>query len=186
MNKVLQTIMGRRSIRKYKEDQISDSDLKTMLEAAINAPSARNQQKWHFTVIQNREKLDSLSVKIKENIKNSDNEFLKGRVNDPAFSIFHGAPTVVMISGEDNTGFVEVDCGLAAENICLAASSLNIGSCVVASSEMLFECDEKEKIKQELGIPAGYSHIVSVTLGYQNYETPAAKPRSWDVINYIK
>ncbi len=186
MNKVLQTILGRRSIRKYKEGQISDSELQAIMEAAIHAPNARNQQKWHFTVIQNKKKLDSLTQQIKENIKNSGNEFLKGRIKDPAFSIFHDAPTVVMISGEDKAEFVVVDCGLAAENICLAARSLNIGSCVVASSDMLFAHDQKEKIKKELGIPSGYSHIITVTLGYQNCETPEPKPRNNNVINYLK
>jgi nitroreductase len=186
MNKVLETIMGRRSIRQYKTGQISDAELQTILEAGINAPNARNQQKWHFTVIQSKKKLDSLTEQIKENIRNSDNSFLKERIKDPTFSFFHNAPTVVMISGEDNNKFIGVDCGLAAENMFLAANSLNIGACVVGSPDMLFASKNKEEIKKDLGIPAGYSHICTVTLGYQNCENPEAKPRTKDVINYIK
>jgi nitroreductase len=178
--------MNRRSIRKYKAEQITDAELAAILEAGINAPNARNQQKWHFTVIQSRKKLDSLTEQIKENILNSDNEFLKGRIKDPTFSFFHNASTVIMISGEDNNQFVKVDCGLAAENMFLAANSMNIGACVVGSPDMLFATPKKDEIKKELGIPAGYSHICTVTLGYQNCDTPEAKPRSKDVITYIK
>jgi nitroreductase len=186
MNEVIKTIMNRRSIRKYKKEQITDAELHQILEAAINAPNAGNHQKWHFTVIQNREKLDSMIEQTKENIRNSDNEFLKGRIKDPTFSPFHNAPTVVIISGEDNNQFVKVDCGLAAENMFLAAESMNMGACVVGSPDMLFETERVAEVKKELGIPEGYSHICTVTLGYKDCETPEAKPRSWDVINYIK
>ena len=186
MNEVIRTIMDRRSIRQYKKEQITDAELQTIMEAAINAPNARNQQKWHFTVIQNREKLESLLEQIKENIRNSDNEFLKGRIQDPTFSPFHNAPTVVIITGEDNNQFVKVDCGLAAENMFLAALSMNLGACVVGSPEMLFATPKVAEVKKDLGIPEGYSYVCAVTLGYQDCETPEAKPRSKDVINYIK
>jgi nitroreductase len=186
MNETLQTIMNRRSIRKYQAKQIADSELQLILEAAINAPSARNQQKWHFTVIQNREKLDKMTAQIKENVINSDNEFLKGRIKDPAFSPFHNAPTVVVISGEDGNKFVPVDCGLAIGNIILAAASMNLGACVVGSPDMLFATAKVAEIKKELGIPGGYSHVCTVTLGYREGAMPEARPRSKDVITYIK
>ena len=186
MNETLKVIMGRRSIRRYKAEQITDAELQQIMEAAINAPNARNQQKWHFTVIQNREKLAGMVEQIKENIRNSDNEFLKGRIKDPTYSPFHNAPTVVIITGEDNNQFVKVDCGLAAENMFLAALSIGLGACVVGSPDMLFETPRVAEVKKELGIPEGYSHICTVTLGYQEGETPEAKPRSKDVISYVK
>ncbi|OGO19236.1 MAG: hypothetical protein A2144_02040 [Chloroflexi bacterium RBG_16_50_9] len=186
MNETLQIIMNRRSIRQYKAKQITDTELQQILEAAINAPNARNQQKWHFTVIQNRKRLDSMVEQIKQNIINSDNEFLKGRIKDPTFNPFHNAPTVVIISGEDDNHFVEVDCGLAAENMVLAAESMNIGTCVVGSPDMLFATEKVEEVKKELGIPKVYSHVCTVTIGYKDCATPEAKPRSKDVINYIK
>jgi nitroreductase len=93
---------------------------------------------------------------------------------------------VIMISGEDNNQWVKTDCGLAAGNMFLAACSMGLGACVVGSPDMLFATPKKEEIKKELGVPEGYSHICTVTLGYRNCTNPEAKPRSKDVINYIK
>ena len=58
MNETIKFIKSRRSIRKYKEKQIEDSDVQTILDCAIHAPNAMNQQKWHFTVIQNKAMLN--------------------------------------------------------------------------------------------------------------------------------
>jgi nitroreductase len=54
LNQTLTVIMNRRSVRTYKPAQISDTELQTIMEAAINAPNGMNQQKWHFTVIQDK------------------------------------------------------------------------------------------------------------------------------------
>jgi len=186
MNETLQSILSRRSVRQYKAEQISDSELQIILEMAINAPNARNLQKWHFTVIQNREKLDSLAERIVESILNSDNEFLKERVKEPNYNPFYRAPTVVMISGEDGEKYIKVDIGLAIGNMILAAESMNIGTCVIGSPNQLFRTEKAGEAKKELGIPEGYTHICSVLFGYKDGETPEAKPRSKDVINYIK
>lgn len=59
MNEIIQNILTRRSIRTYKEDQISDEDLNTVLEAAQFAPTAMGKQGWHFTAVQNKEKIES-------------------------------------------------------------------------------------------------------------------------------
>ena len=61
MNETLEVIANRRSIRKYKPEQITDKELQQIMEAAILAPSARNQQKWHFTVVQKREIIDEMA-----------------------------------------------------------------------------------------------------------------------------
>lgn len=66
MNEVLKTLKGRRSIRAYLPDQIPNEDLQAILEAGIYAPTAHNDQPWHFTVIQNKEKLQYISDKSKE------------------------------------------------------------------------------------------------------------------------
>ena len=60
MNETIEVIKRRRSIRKFKPKQIPDEYLQEILECAILAPNARNQQKWHFIVIQNKETLDKM------------------------------------------------------------------------------------------------------------------------------
>ena len=50
---VLQAISGRRSHRAYRKDQLSEETLSEILKAGLEAPSARNRQPWHFSVVQN-------------------------------------------------------------------------------------------------------------------------------------
>lgn len=186
MNETLTVIKTRRSIRKYRSEQISDSELQSIMEAAIHAPNAMNQQKWHFTVIQNRETLAKMADTINQNLLKSSIEFLVERAKSPGFNVFYHAPTVVLITADEKAHFTEFDCGAAAENITLAAGSLNINSCVIGMAGALFESDKADEIKKELGIPAGYKFIISVALGYQEGDNPPTPPRNKDVINYIK
>jgi nitroreductase len=185
MNETLKVIRNRRSIRRFKEEQIPDSELEEILECALFAPNARNQQKWHFTVIQNKGMLDRMENIMKENMMNSGIEFLAKRARDPNHRTFYGAPTVVLVTGDAETRFVEIDCAAAAQNILLAAESLDIGSHVMASSEFLFASEKGNELKKEIGVPDGYRHICAIALGYKD-ETPTAKPRNKDVINYMK
>ncbi len=186
MNDTLTTIHCRRSIRKYKPDQIADGELKEILNAAIFAPNARNQQQWHFTVIQDRALLDRIVSIIKENILGSDNAFLKQRASSLGYHTFHHAPTVVMISAAAEAHLVQLDCGAAMQNMVLAAESLRVGSCIIASSAMLFASEKGNRLAQDLGIPNGYQHICCVALGYKDGADPAAPPRNRDVFNYIQ
>jgi len=186
MNETLRAIRSRRSIRAYKAEQITDSELQQILECALYAPNAMNQQKWHFTVIQNKNVLDWMVNTIKENMAKSDSAFLKQRASTPDYHTFYNAPTVILISADENAHLVQIDCGLAAQNITLAAESLNIGSCVIASSAFLFASENGNEFKKKLGIPDGYNHVCTVALGYKVSENPVAPPRNKDVINYVR
>jgi len=186
MNEILRAIKNRRSIRKYKAEQIGDAELQAIMEAAVYAPSAMNQQKWHFTVIQSREMLDKMTNTIRENLLKSSIDFFIERAKSPEFNVFHHAPTVVLTTADDKAHFTELDCGAAAENLALAAESLNIGSCLIGMAAFLFESEKAGEVKKELGIPEGYKFIISVALGYKDIENPPVPPKSKDVINYIK
>jgi len=185
MNETIKVIKGRRSIRKYRKKQIDDSDIQTILDCAIHAPNAMNQQKWHFTVIQNKEILNRMVDIIKENIMNSGIEFLIGKASEADYHTFYHAPTVVLVTGDEKARLIEFDCGAAAQNIALAAKSLNIGSCVMTSSGFLFASEKGNQLKNELGIPNGYKHVCAVSLGYQD-EDPIAPPKDKGVINYVR
>jgi len=186
MNEAVRVICSRRSVRQYKPKQINDADLTQILDAALAAPNAMNQQKWHFTVVQDKVMLDKMVALIKENMINSGNEMLANRANMPGYNTFYNAPTVILISADENARFVQIDCGAAAQNIALAAESLFLGSCIITSSSYLFVSAKGEEMRKKLGIPHGYSHVCSVVLGYKEGPNPVAPPRNDSVINYIK
>lgn len=187
MNETIGVIKKRRSIRKYKKEQIKESDLNKILECAIYAPSAMNRQKWHFTVVQDSNMLNRMVDIIKENIPIYGSEIIKQKAAGSLdYNPFYGAPTVLLISAVENTSLVQIDCGLAAQNIVLAAESLNLGSCVIASSGYLFASDKGGKLKKELGIPEGYNHVCAVLLGYKDGENPPVPLRNKSVIHFLK
>ena len=186
MNETIKVINSRRSIRQYKPEQISDAELQQILDCAIYAPNARNQQMWHFSVIQNKDLLYRMVNITKENMKNSGIEFLIEKVSKPDYHTYYNAPTVIIVSGKEDSKFIQIDCGAAAQNIALAAKSLNIGSCIMTSSGFLFASEEGKNLKKELGIPDGYNHVCAISLGYIDGDTPEAPPKNREVINYIK
>lgn len=185
MHKTMDSIYSRRSIRQYKPQQITSQETKTILNAALYAPSARNLQDWHFSVVQD----PALRLKLKkiliENMNNSGIGFLIQRAEDPNFDPFFNAPTVVFISGDSGDKFVDVSCGAAAQNLMLAAESLHIGSCIIATPELLFSADKEDELKKELGFPLGYRFVCAITLGYKNCENPAAAPRKDNVVSFM-
>jgi nitroreductase len=185
MNDCIKVITDRRTIRAYKKEQIKDSDLQQILDCAILAPNAMNAQTWHFTVVQNREMLDQFVETIKANIMNSGIPPLIEKASDPNYHTFYHAPTVIIISGDPEAKFIQIDCGAAAQNIALAAKSLNIGSCVMTSPVFLFASDNKEAIKKELCIPEKYEYVCAVALGYMDGDNPPVPPRKKDVFNTI-
>lgn len=185
MNETIKAIKNRRSIRKFKADPIPEEFLNEILECAILAPNARNQQLWHFTVIQNRNILAKMINLLRESMLNSGIDFLVNRAKDPNFDPFGGASTVILVTADKSARFVEFDCAAAAENIMIAAESLGLGSHVMAITELMFASEKGKELKRELGVPNGYEHICTIVLGYKD-ENPPAKPRRKDVINYIK
>src|SRR5512137_1558987 len=105
----METILGRRSVRKYSDKPVTDEELKQLLEAAMAAPSAHNRQPWHFIVVKDRTTLMEI----------------------PKFhnysKMLEQAALAIVVCGdleiEAGTGFWPQDCAASTENILLAAKA---------------------------------------------------------------
>jgi len=110
----MQAILSRRSIRKFKPQPVSDDLITQLLKAAMNAPSAGNQQPWHFIVIRDRAILDEVP-KI-----------------HPYAQMLKEAPLAIAICGDMekqlHEGYWVQDCSAATENLLLAAHALGLGA----------------------------------------------------------
>lgn len=196
MNKILDTIKKRRSVRKYMPTQIKDAELSTIIEAATYAPSGHNSQPWHFTIIQDSELIDFINDKTKQVMVDSTEEWAAKIGNSKPFHVFYHAPTVIIISGDQKvqsplplaaTGLSYsplVDCAAAIQNILLTAESIGIGSCWIGFVNFFFNLPEVKKLK----IPDNYQPYFAVTLGYKDdsisvLNEPKRKP---DVTNYLR
>lgn len=185
MNQILETIKSRRSIRQFKPDQLKEADLAAIIEAGCYAPSAMNGQSWHFTVIQNKELLDRMSVQVRDLYKDIDSPRIKERLKDPNWQAFYRAPVMVVVSGQREARFHQTDCAAATQNMLLAAASLGIGSCWIGIIAQLLDSPLGEKFARELKIPEGYKPLYAVALGYPEGEQPQAAPRKEDAVRYI-
>lgn len=177
MNETLKTIMSRRSIRAYNEEQLKEEDLKAIIDAGLYAPSAMNQQSWHFTVIQKRELINKVNEACKVAMQ---------RTNNPDFNVFYNAPTVIIVSGDDKAVAPQNDGSLAMENMFLAGASLGIGSCWIHAIRGLINTEDGKNLIKELGIPEGYSIVGSGVFGYKASDSPAPSPRKEGTVNIIK
>lgn len=173
MNETVKTILQRRSIRSYKPEQITDEELNTILEAGEYAPSAMNQQSCHFTVIQNKKVMNELIALAKDVIKRDVNPF-------------YDAPTVILVFAKKGNIAPVCDASLAAENMFIAAASLNIGSCWIHCVNDIFNTAKGREFQRELGVGEEYGIVGSCILGYPAVKTPEAAPRKDDFINIIK
>lgn len=186
VNETLKIIKQRRSNRSYKNEQIKNEELQAVLEAGLYAPNAGDQA-WHFTVIQNKEMLDRLKRAAKETAKLMENEHLKSLGNDESFDCLYGAPTLIIISGDENAYVpLEADCAAATENILLAAESLGLGSCWIFFVLMAFQSAQSTELRRALKIPEGYKPYYSAILGYKEAEIIHVPDRKTNRITYIR
>ena len=110
----LQCIMTRRAVRAYTKGEVSDEQIKVMLEAAMMAPSAGNSQTWRFIVIRDRDTLKNI-IKIHPHAT---------MLNDCAAAIVVCADT----TKERYPGYWVQDCSAAMQNLMLAAHAQGLGS----------------------------------------------------------
>ena len=149
MNEVLKTISERRSIRAYDPTPIPEADMQAILTAALEAPTARNLQLWHFSVITNTEVIEKLDEAIA-----------------PGKHPCYHAPAVIVISVPKDYGFfAPIDCGIAVQNIALASWSLGYGNVILGMPRVAFTGEKADEMKAICGVPADNEFMIAIALG---------------------
>ena len=144
---LIETIFSRRSIRKYTEEPVHEEKVRTLLEAAMAAPSASNRKPWHFVVVTERETLNRLAYAHRYG------------------KMLHEAPLCIVVCGDESIAqrFWQQDCSAATQNILLAAQALGLGSvwCGVYPSE-----GRVRDVSEILGIKAPVKPLNLIAVGY--------------------
>lgn len=185
-NETLRVIKQRRSTRSFKDGQIKETELQAVLEAGLSAPSAGNQQASLFTVIQDKDLLNRLNLAAKDTAKHMDNEHVRKMANNERFNIFYGAPTLILVSGDEKAMLIEADCAAATQNLLIAAESIGLGACWVNFVLLAFDSPAGRDFKSELGLPEGYKPYASAVLGYKNIAAVNAPDRRPNRVTYIR
>ena len=192
MNEILKNIITRRSIRSYKNDQITNDDLNTILTAARYAPTG--SQFWVFTVLQNQNKIDEMNMLIREAFKDLivDETTYRSKImgkkkaeNDNYHCCYH-APTLILVSNDRSYANAMADSSAALQNIFLAAHSLGLGSCWINQPAWFCDVPKFRDFLTELGVPKDHIVCGAAAVGYVSGNAPEAQPRKEGNINIIR
>ena len=147
----MKNILERRSIRKYTDEPVSDDHIKSLLKAAMAAPSAGNQQSWEFVVIRDRTTLNMMT----------------GFHPGGGYNMLGHAPVAIVVCGDLkrqlHEGYWIQDCSAATANILVAARSLGLGAVWLG---VYPRQDRVGKVKKLLGLPENVMPLSIVSAGH--------------------
>lgn len=145
----LDIILTRRSIRSFTPQPVDPQLVDQILQAAMSAPSACNQQPWHFVVITDRKALDAIPA-IHPNA---------GMATHAALAILVCADPLIQTC----PGYWPQDCAAATENLLLAAHALGLGAVWTG----IYPGEERIAAFRELcGLPSHIVPLCLVPIGY--------------------
>lgn len=153
MDERLKIIFARRSIRRYTGEPVSEADIRSLLEAGMAAPSASNQQPWHFVTVTDRATLKALAD------------------SHPYGKMLAGAALAIAVCGDPaiSDWWVQ-DCSAATENILVAAAGLGLGGVWLGSH---FRPEREQAVRDVLGIPNRIGVLSLLSFGYPAEEKAA-------------
>jgi nitroreductase len=182
----MEAIHERRSVRFYSPKRLEPAAIRTLLDAAVWAPTAVHEEPWAFVIVQDMAALKSLSDRAKtifaadaRRTHPDQASHLLDILAQPDFNVFYNAGTLIIVCGRPMGPFVVADCWLAAENLLLAAYSMGLGSCVIGFAVPALNTAE---IKAELGIPAECTAIAPIIVGVPSGETPRTARKDPDIL----
>lgn len=155
----LQAIFDRRSIRKYKSEPIPTEDLRQILEAGRQAPSAANRQSWHFVIVGDSEQKQRVAQACNNQMWMADAAYI---------IVAAGLPEV-------SSRWYKVDVAIAMENMVLAARSLGYGTCWIGA----FNPDQ---VKAVCDLPGNAEVVVCSPLGVPDISPVARERKPWDEV----
>lgn len=177
-NAVVETIMARRSVRKYQEKPVEREKLELIVKCGINAPNGMNKQPWEVRVVDNAEFINGVTEEFKK--------VNQKQASEPGFkNMFRNAPAVIFIaSPKDGSG--QVDCGLMGENMILAAQSMGLGTCCLGGPIHFLKTEAAAaSYLEKLALPDDYELLYAIGVGYPD-ETPEAKPREESKVKFVE
>jgi nitroreductase len=172
-NESVKLLRERRSVRQFKNEQVSRETLDEILDIATFAPSGKGLQNPMMVAVREPETLDKLRKMNAE---------ILGADIDPYF----GAPTIVVVfSPTDGSTYVEDACCVLTY-ITLAAKALGVATCWIHRERAMFKTEEGKRLKAEWGVPEKYVAIDGIALGYQDGNDPVPAPRKAGNVKWVE
>ena len=156
-------LKSRRSIRRYKPEQVSEDLLDAVLEAGLYAASGMNTQNTVMVAVRDKETRDQLSR-------------MNAAVMDTDRDPFYGAPCVVVVLVDPERYTWIEDGALVMGNLMQAAHDAGLGSCWIHRAQQMFDSEEGKALLRKWGLPENLKGVGNCILGYAD-EDPAPKPK---------
>lgn len=163
-NEVINAMIERRSIRKYKPDMVDKEIIDEIIKAGLYAANGRGYQAVIIVSVTDKKLRDRL-MEMNRKIGGWDEGF------DP----FYGAPAVLIVLADKSVPTRVYDGSLVMGNLMLAAHTLGVGSCWIHRAKEEFESEEGKEILKSLGIEGDYEGIGHCVIGYPDEVKPPIK-----------
>ncbi|MBE6068612.1 MAG: NAD(P)H nitroreductase [Clostridium lundense] len=166
---MLELLMKRRSIRKYKDMEVSKDKVDSLIKAALLAPSAKGTRPWEFIVVEGKETLEKL-----------------GKAKQHASGFISEAPLAIVVAADSTKTDVWIeDTSIASAIIQLEAEHLGLGSCWVQIRNRMHDEDSSAEkyVKEVLEIPENYVVESIISIGYIDEDK---KPYAEEDLKYEK
>jgi nitroreductase len=173
VNEILQTLKKRRSIRQFQDKQVSEADLRTVLEAGTYAPSGKGAQSCIIIAVQNKEDVAALTRM---------NAAILGANTDP----YYGAPTILLILADRSAATPVEDGSAVTTYLLLAAEAVGLGACWINRERQMFDSEEGKAMLRKWGVSGDYLGVAACSLGYVAGERKEPASRKADYFRIIK
>jgi nitroreductase len=183
---ILETLYQRRSVRDYTAEPVSRETLTQLIDAAIQAPSAMNEQPWHFTVVTDTLLLSRISERAKAHLmeefgESSHMDHIRQTLGDTQFQIFYHASALIAISAPETSQWAVEDCAMAAENLMLAAQAMELGTCWIGFAQSWLNTRDG---RAAIGLAETQLVVAPIIVGHPKAAPPAV-PRRKPNIRWI-
>ena len=168
----IKAMVERRSVRGFKDEQISNEQLDEILKAGMYAPTGRGRQAPIMVVVQDKETRELISKMNRE---------IMGAEYDP----FYNSPTIIIVLADKTIPTYLYDGSLVMGNLMNGAYAMGVDSCWIHRAREEFESEEGKALLKKWGITGEYEGIGHVALGYRVDALPEPKPRKENYVYKI-
>ena len=164
MNETLKSIAERYSCRDFTGKALTDEQIKSLVQAALAAPSGMNSQPWHIIVVTDKKLIDELDAEGMKILASAEDKSAYERFMSRGGKLLYNAPCMVIITAEKPQSSA-MDCGILTENVALAAHSMGLGNVIVGMTSVPLSGENGANFKKRLKFPQGHDFSMSVLVG---------------------
>jgi nitroreductase len=180
---IQEAVYTRRAVREYTGETVDQNTIRQLIDAAIQAPSAVNEQPWSFSVVRDKAVLARISKEAKAYMlqtppRGIPSHHLQELLNNPDFDILYHAPVLIVISSVAENQWMIENCSLAAENLMLATRAAGLGSCWIGFAQAWLGTQEG---KAAIQVPPNYVPVAPIIVGHPKSEPPPVPRRKAEI-----